>query len=393
MILLTILILSELLTFFVFRQHYYGSSKAKYYLSLVINSILSIYLWILYIKVAAYSNLFDEPDHVWLMMNLTGTLCAVLMPRVILDVLHFSGKLIKTGKGGHIRSLTNTGIVVWIIVFSVVIIGTIKGRFNIKTDEITIKVKGLNEDLNGLKIVQLSDLHLSSFLRHKYVLKGIMEKANSYKPDILINSGDFVNYGWREYDRNDTILSLARGRFGNFAVLGNHDIGTYYPGYNEADCDTNIIRMVELITASGYRVLNDENTTINIGKARVAVLGVITKGKHRHMIHGDLKKAMNGLDSADFRILISHDPNQWEKDVKGKTAIELTLSGHTHGMQMGIMTKRFKWSPSEYFYPRWNGLYKEGNQYLYVSRGLGVVAIPFRIWMPPEISVIKLVAE
>jgi hypothetical protein len=327
------------------------------------------------------------------MMNLTGTLCAVLVPRVILDVLHFSGKLIKTRKGDHIRSLTNTGIVVWIIVFSVVVTGTIKGRFNIKTDEITIKVEGLNEDLNGLKIVQLSDLHLISFFRHKDVLKGIMEKANSYKPDILLNSGDFVNYGWREFDRDDTILSLARGRFGNFAVLGNHDIGTYYPGYNEADCDTNIIRMVELITASGYRVLNDENTIINIGKAKVAILGVITKGKHGHMIHGDLKKAMSGVDSADFRILISHDPNQWEKDVKGKTNIELTLSGHTHGMQMGILTKRFKWSPSKYFYPRWNGLYKEGNQYLYVNRGLGVLAIPFRIWMPPEISVIKLVAE
>ena len=111
------------------------------------------------------------------------------------------------------------------------------------------------------------------------------------------------------------------------------------------------------------------------------------------MIHGDLIKAMKGTDSADFRILISHDPNHWEESVLGKTNIELTFSGHTHGMQMGILTKGFKWSPSQYFYPRWNGLYSSANQFLYVNRGLGVLAIPFRIWMPPEISVIRLTSE
>jgi len=120
---------------------------------------------------------------------------------------------------------------------------------------------------------------------------------------------------------------------------------------------------------------------------------VVTGGRHPNMIHGDLRKAMEGTDSADFKIFLCHDPNQWETDVAGKTNIDLTLSGHTHGMQMGVITKWFRWSPSEYFYPHWNGLYSQGNQYHYVNRGLGTFVIPFRIWMPPEITVITLAAE
>ena len=185
-----------------------------------------------------------------------------------------------------------------------------------------------------------------------------------------------------------------RARVVELAGLANNDRPrTYNHDLDEAGRDTNLVRMNELITASGYKVLNDENTIINVNDARVAIIGVITKGRHAHMVHGDLTKAMRGTDSADFRILISHDPNHWEEAVKAKTNIELTLSGHTHGMQIGINTKRFKWSPAQYYYPRWNGLYSAGNQYLYVNRGLGVLGVPFRIWMPPEITVIRLTAN
>jgi uncharacterized protein len=393
MLILAILIISELLTTVVFRQHYKGTSKAKYYVSVIINSILSIYMWILYIRVSSYKDNFDDPGHVWLLMNLTGTFCAILAPRVILDILHFTGKLLNSRKGQHIRSLTNSGLIIWIVIFSIIVLSSTIGRFNFKTEEIVVRVPGLNRNLDGLTIVQLSDIHLASFHRHKRELLNVMKKVDSLKPDIIINSGDFVSYGWKEFDRCDTILSVAKGRLGNYAVLGNHDIGTYDPDYDEAGRDTNIVRMNELIAASGYKVLNDENTFLDIGDAKIAFIGVITRGRHPNMIHGDLTKAMTGTDSASFRILISHDPNHWEKAVRGKTNIDLTFSGHTHGMQIGILTRGFKWSPSEYFYPRWNGLYSDKNQFLYVNRGLGLLAIPFRIWMPPEITVIKLSAN
>jgi len=393
MIKLIVLITSELLTFLVLWQHYKNLSKVKLYLSIIINSILSIYMWILFIVVSSYKGNADNPAHIWLMMNLNCTFCAVLAPRVILDILHFTGKLIRIRKGGHIRSLTNTGLIIWLVIFIIIVSGNKIGRFNFKTEEISLKIPGLKKDLEGLTIVQISDIHIPGFYHNKKELIKAMHIVNMMKPDILINSGDFVDDGWREFERSDTILSLASGRFGSFAIIGNHDIGTYDRDFDEAGRDTNVVRMNELIKDSGYRVLNDENTYIKIGNARVAIIGVITKGRHGHMIHGDLSKAMTGTDSADFRILITHDPNHWEEAVKGKTNIELTLAGHTHGMQMGILTKRFRWSPAQYFYPRWNGLYSSGNQFLYVNRGLGVLDVPFRIWMPPEITVIRLTSN
>ena len=255
-----------------------------------------------------------------------------------------------------------------------------------------MKIKGLKTDLDNLKIVQISDLHLSSFYHHQELLDDVMKGINKLNPDLIINTGDFITIGWREFIRFDTILNKAKGKYGNYAVMGNHDFGAYNPYFTDADLDNNVLLMNKFIASSGYQVLNDESAMVNIRNSRIAVIGVMTKGSFPEIIHGDLSKAYSGTDSADLKILLAHDPNQWEKDVTGKTDIDITLSGHTHGMQIGILTKRVKWSPARYFYPHWNGLYKTGEQYLIVNRGLGVLAIPFRIWMPPEITVITLIA-
>jgi predicted MPP superfamily phosphohydrolase len=278
-------------------------------------------------------------------------------------------------------------------VFLAVLAGTFFGRFNFRKEEIVVNIKGLHPDLCGLKIVHISDLHLSSFFHHSDKLAGLMKEINELEPDLLINTGDFVTIGWREFDRFDTILKSVKGSYGSFAVLGNHDFGTYHPYYSDADRDNNIVMMNNLISASGYKVLNDESILIEIGKAKVSLTGIITKGRFPDIISGDLTKAIRGTDSADLKILLAHDPNHWEKDVVGKTDINLTLSGHTHGMQFGIVTKRIAWSPAQYFYPRWNGLYREGDQFLVVSRGLGVLGFPFRLGMPPNIVTVKLNPE
>jgi uncharacterized protein len=385
-----ILLVTEILMFVVLRQHYYNNYKTRYFLSVIINLVLSLWIWIIYFENTYYNSFYDNPKHVWLMMNITAIIIGIVIPRFIIITLHFSGKLIKVKNRSHLRWLTNTGLVFMIASILIISLGTFYGRFNFKTEEVTIKISGLNEDLDGLKLVQLSDMHLNSFYHHKKQLIKVMEEVNKLKPDLLINTGDFISYGWREFERDDTILSAARSTYGNFAILGNHDVGTYDPYFTEADKENNVLIMNKLIVASGYQVLNNAFKIVNIRKARIGIIGVITKGKHPHMIHGDLDKATSGLDSVDLKILLSHDPNHWTEAVTGKTNIELTLSGHTHGMQMGIMTKKFRWSPAKYFYPHWYGLYKEGLQYQYVNRGLGVLAIPFRIWMPPEITVITL---
>jgi uncharacterized protein len=392
-IILIILIITEILTFFVLRQHYFRISKPKYYISLIIHVALSVWVWITYFETASFRGFFDSPRHIWLMMNLTGLFIAVIIPRIILDILHFTGKLIRIKSRGHLRCLTNAGLIIMIVILLIIGFSTFHGRFNFKTEEVTIKIKDLKSDLDGLKIVQLSDMHLPCFYNNDRVLVNVMNKVNALQPDLILNTGDFIDFGWREFGRNDTILSKEKSKYGNYAIMGNHDAGTYDPYFTEADRENNILILNNLISASGYKVLNDEFTIVRIGKAKIGLIGIVTKGRHPHMIHGNLEKAIAGLDSIDLKILLSHDPNEWEEDVTGKTDIDITLSGHTHGMQMGILTKKFRWSPSRYFYPHWNGLYSVGRQYQYVNRGLGVLAIPFRIWMPPEITLITIKKE
>lgn len=388
--LLIILLITEILTPMVLKQHFYYNSKPKYYIALVIHIVISIWTWAFFYGLISYNSFYDNPRHVWLMMNMLATIIAVIIPRVILDILHFTGKIINLRKGGHVRGLTNTGIVIMVFILTVLLISATYERFNFTTEEVTIKIEGLNKDLDGLKIVQLSDMHLTSFYHHRKQLEKVMDKVNNIKPDLLINTGDFISFGWREFNDYDTILKKGKSRYGNFAILGNHDAGTYDPYFTQADRENNILIMNNLIKASGYQVLNDEFEKVKIGSASIALIGVVTGGRHPHMTHGNLNKAISGLDSVDLKILLSHDPNHWTEEVTGKTNIDLTLSGHTHGMQMGIITKKFRWSPARYFYPHWNGLYTSGNQYQYVNRGLGVLSIPYRIWMPPEITVITI---
>jgi predicted MPP superfamily phosphohydrolase len=393
MIFIVILILAEVMTLIVLREVFRRRSGAIFSISVIIHTVLSLWLWKLLFKSIAYNSFFDNPDHIWLLMNMSGTICAVLVPRVILITFHFTGKLIRIRKGGYLKWLTYGGLITGSLIFSIIVYGTFYGRFNFRTENAEIKIKGLNKDLDGLRIIQLSDFHLASFYKYPMILREVIDKINGLKPDLILNTGDFVSFGWREFDSSDTILSKSVSRYGNFAVLGNHDFGTYDPFFTEADRNNNVLLLNKLITSSGYTVLNDTSMVVKIKDARIGLIGIITKGRHPDIVHGDLKKALSGLDSVDLKILLSHDPNQWEEDVVSKTDIDITLSGHTHGMQMGIYTKNFKWSPAKYFYPHWGGLFREGEQYQYVNLGLGVLAIPFRIWMPPEITIITLKRE
>lgn len=390
MALLLILIITEILSLTVLKQHFFNHSKPAYYISIIIHVILSLSIWFSYFATTFFNSFYDDPRHVWLMMTLTGLVVAIVFPRFIFISLHFIGKAIRLKSRSHLKWLTNSGIILMIVILTILTLSAFHSRFNFTVEKVTININGLNKDLEGIKIVQLSDMHLSAFYHHKKQLQKAIDQVNELDPDILINTGDFVSFGWREFERDDTILSKAKSRYGSFAILGNHDIGTYDPYFTEADRKNNILIINNQLKASGYQVLNDEFNILKIGNARVGMIGVLTKGRHPHMIHGDLDKAIAGLDSVDLKILLTHDPNHFEEAVKGKTDIDITLSGHTHGMQMGIITKKFRWSPAKYFYPHWNGLFKEGEQYHYVNRGLGVLSIPFRIWMPPEITVITL---
>lgn len=393
MVLVAILILTEILVPIALKQHLQARSKGLFYISLTIHITLSIWLWTLFFQVVTYKGFFDNPDHIWRLMNLAGMICAVMIPGIILILFHFTGRLFRIMRGGHIRWMTKTGMIISAFSISVIAVSTFYGRFNFRFENVTIGIKGLDKDLDGIRIVQLSDMHLACFHNHQRVLEKAMERVDALNPDLILNTGDFVSFGWREFGRNDTILSKARSRYGNFAVMGNHDFGTYHPFFTEADRRNNVLLINKMIRSSGYAVLIDTTIIVRIKEAKIGLTGIITMGSHPDISYGDLGKAMSYPDTVDLKILLSHDPNHWEKEVTSKTDIDLTLSGHTHGMQMGIYTKWFRWSPSKYFYPHWGGLFIHGDQVQYVNRGLGVLAIPLRIWMPPEITVLTLKAE
>jgi uncharacterized protein len=393
MLFFVFLIIIEVLAFFALKDELGNRSREIFYIVMIIHGIISFSLWIIAFEAITYEGFFDNPEHISMLMNLAGMVSAVVIPRLVIILFHYTGKLFRVKKGGHIRWLTNTGMALAVFIFSVIAFGSFYGRFNFRIRNAEIKIKDLKKDLDGLRIIQISDLHLASFYNHETILQKVMDRVNSLNPDLIMNTGDFVSFGWREFGRNDTILLKAKSRYGCYAVMGNHDFGTYHPFFTEADRNNNVLIINNKIKSSGYILLIDTNSIVKIKEAKIGLAGITTRGRHPHIVHGNLKKALAGLDSVDLKILLSHDPNQWQEEVVSKTDIDITLSGHTHGMQMGINTKKFKWSPSKYFYPNWGGLFIQGNQFQYVNLGLGVLAIPFRIWMPPEITVITLKRE
>ena len=380
-----IFIATELITPIVIQQRFYKKSKKIFYLLCIAHTVMSIWFWILFIKTKTYHGPFDAPSNVLNLMQIRVIMLAVTIPRIIIIITHLIGKFLKRNTW-----LTNAGLTISSLFFLIIAIGAFFGRFNVKIDNVEIKMDGLHNDLNGFRIVQISDLHLASFYRHEKFLSECVNRINGCNPDLLINTGDFVSYGWREFNNFDTILSKAHGKYGNFAILGNHDFGTYNSSLTETDKKNHILQINQKIKSSGYFILNDEHTIVNVKNAKIGIIGVTTMGRHPNLYHGNIDSALKRLDTVDLKIALTHDPNHFSIAIEGKTDIDITLSGHTHGMQMGIMTKNFKWSPSKYFYPHWNGLYVSEKQYHYVNRGLGTIAIPFRIWMPPEITLITL---
>ncbi len=393
MIVLVILAVIEALTYFVLRQHLFEKRRSLFYFSMLVNTLLSIWLWILASELVNYKGLFDMPGHIWMIMSITGMLFAVILPRLLLILLHFTGRFFRNRYGKVQGWLTTAGIIIYLLACVIMAAGTFSGRFRYVTERYEVTVGGLHPDLEGLRIVLISDLHLASYYHHPHKLAEAVEIINNEEPDLILNTGDFVTFGWREYDRHDTILSASRSRLGNFAVAGNHDFGTYHPYYSEAERANNVLQINRFAEASGYSMLNNENVIVRKDSARIMLAGVITLGRFPDIVHGDVNKALEGSENADLVLLLIHDPNQWDRDVKGRNDVDITFAGHTHGMQIGIITKKFRWSPASHIYPQWNGLYHNNGRSLIVNRGLGVLGIPARIWMPPEISVVTIRGE
>lgn len=358
----------------------------------LIHLILSLCIWILFIVILFWKGDFAENRNISRLMLMGFFMAAIFIPRIIVVVFSNLAYLIKSRFPSAAKKVNYSGIILSLLTILLVTSGTLIGRFNFRIEEVNIKYDNLPEDLEGFRIVHISDMHLSSFYRNEERLRDILKEISLLKPDILINTGDFVTIAWNEMAPFTDILSESVSRYGNFAIPGNHDAGTYHPFYNDTDREQNVHIFDSLLLESGYIQLKDSCAILKIKDARLKIAGVISTGKIPDIIFGNLEKAL-GDQKADFTILLSHDPNHWYYELQESDKLNLTLSGHTHGMQLGFKTGSFQWSPASLLYPAWNGVYGADNNFLYVNRGLGTISLPMRIGMPPEITLIQLVSE
>ncbi len=265
-------------------------------------------------------------------------------------------------------------------------------KYNYYIHRIPLTYPNLPEAFKGLKIVQISDVHSGSFDNKKAVEKGVQEILD-LKPDLILFTGDLINDRATEMEDYKDVFSRLKAPMGVFSTLGNHDYGDYVKWPTEAARDQNIQDLKDIQANMGWRLLMNEHVVLEKNGQQIALIGIENwSAKARFPKHGKMWEAYPGAEKYPFKILMSHDPSHWDAEVRPKYGdIDLTLAGHTHGMQFGIELPGFKWSPVKYVYDQWAGLYEEGKQKLYVNRGYGFIGYPGRVGILPEITLIELV--
>lgn len=266
-----------------------------------------------------------------------------------------------------------------------ILFGAIKGKENFKVREVTFTSANLPEEFDGYRVLQLSDIHSGSWKGNPEALKRAIDICNSQNADLALFTGDLVNSRSDELIEFMNIFSELKAKDGVYSVLGNHDYGTYVKWNSEADRITNIDSLISRENRMGWKMLNNSHTIIRRGNDSIAVIGVENSGRPPFPDYARLKEASADTEGM-FQILMSHDPTHWRREVLPKSDIELTLSGHTHDMQITF----FGLSVSSFIYPEHNGMYMEGDRGLYVNIGLGHVLFPMRLGAWPEITVITL---
>jgi predicted MPP superfamily phosphohydrolase len=333
--------------------------------------------------------------------------------------------------GGPLNFISLIVLPLSLLSFIVILAGMAFGRFNFKVRHMGIDSPDLPSHFDGFKLIQISDLHLGSLYGHEDKIRKVVDLINRESPDIIVFTGDLVNNLAAEAEGWTEILNEMKSRYGNFSILGNHDYGEYYNWPSEEARQENMNDLLAAHKDSGFTVLLNQSARISLNgqnnvtgnlnitgqkssddkgdhlnitgqkssddkgdqqnsNQEIFVAGVENWGLPPFKQYGDLEKALVDIPEKAYTILLSHDPSHWDAEVLNKSTVNLTLSGHTHGMQFGIRTKKFKWSPVQMKYPRWIGLYQQGYRYLHVNPGLGYIGYAGRIWIPPEISVITL---
>jgi predicted MPP superfamily phosphohydrolase len=264
-------------------------------------------------------------------------------------------------------------------------------KYNYKIHRVKLAFANLPASFKGLKIVQLSDIHSGSLNNPGAVSKGI-DRVLAEKPDLILFTGDLVNNSAPEMREYQQIFSRLQAPMGVYSTLGNHDYGDYMWWETVELKKANLDKLIAIEKEMGWRLLMNEHVVLEKGGEQIALIGTENwSAKARFPKYGRMDLAYPGTEKYPFKILMSHDPSHWDAEVRPKYPdIDLMLSGHTHGMQFGVELPWLKWSPVQFVYKQWAGLYEEGKQRLYVNRGYGFIGYPGRFGILPEITVIEL---
>ncbi len=275
-------------------------------------------------------------------------------------------------------------------VFLSLLYGMLGGKYRYKMHRHDLYFEDLPADFEGFKLIQISDVHSGSLDSFEGVKKGI-ELINAEQADVILFTGDLVNNVAAEMKPWMELFASLQAKLGKYSILGNHDYGDYVRWESPELKRQNLMDLAKVHHEIGFRLLLNESLPLQQKQSEIQLVGVENWGKPPFPKYGDLNAAVSHLPSDGFKILMSHDPSHWEGEVLGhEHTFHLTLSGHTHGAQMGFEFLGLKWSPSKYVYKQWAGLYSKDNQHLYVNRGFGFLGYPGRIGIWPEITVLTL---
>ena len=383
--------LVEFISYLGFRQLIYqATKKIQWYLSVLFFLISFFTIGMLIYAFSNPESIRQSRDYTFFNFVIVVSFLN-LAPKSFFALMTILSYLIRWIAGLREQIITLLGsFLVGSGIFLVFSYGIFIGRYQVIINRQDLYFDNLPAQLDSFKIVQLSDIHLGSFRNDPDILKKTIKKIETIQPDLLLFTGDIVNNFGDEMKGFEPYLKQLSGRYGKYAIQGNHDYGDYYEWPDSISKQKNLDQIESGLTQAGFKLLLNQWDKIVVRDTSFALIGVENWGHKPFPQYANLDVAMKGVPANSFKILMSHDPAHWKAIVLPQSDIPLTLSGHTHGGQFGLKIAGIEFSPIYIIQKYWGGLYKSGNQYLYVNRGLGTIGFSGRIEMNPEITLFTL---
>ena len=389
-IMMSILFVVNFCADFIIWQDAKQSFKNRWQTKAVIVLLLS--LWAL-LFITVLSPRREAGADLQPIMWMLYTFLSLFIPKLIYAIFLLFSRVLLWCKAKYINVLKFIGGLLAVFSFFAIWWGALVTRNNIDVVRQTIEFQKLPKSFDDYKIVHISDIHAGTWGTDTIFLSNMVDSVNNLDPDLIFFTGDIVNRNTKEIYPFVNVLSRLKAKQGVYSVLGNHDYGDYMDWSSIAEKESNNQELVDVQCRMGWQMLNNEHRWIYKDNDSIAVIGVENWGETPFSVYGDLQKAYTNLNDENFKVLLTHNPEHWKREVSEISNIDLSLSGHTHGMQFVLQFGDWKWSPATWKYKEWGGLYTKENTEgrelkLYVNIGLGEVALPFRLGATPEVTLI-----